>query len=227
MEAIYSGDNSKITSWVQNFTASLAVPGIVSQTRALVDPYVREREGVWNEVVARTWWSGGFMPKRDLITGEPIFANQAVAPFLWKENQKRTDSVSKELERLKIGLSAPDKAVYGYQVRQQGILADLTEPTNKYGVQLSDEGYDRLMVLMTQQKHGGKNLQDKLTELVASPEYQNDSDGIDGGKAWKIKNIIEIYKRAGATALMQESPELEQAVMELMRVRAQALQPVR
>jgi hypothetical protein len=223
VDAAYSPDKA---SGINNWLASW-VPSFMSGTREIVDPLLRERNGLWETVVARTWWSSGLPPKRDLITGDPIWANESSLPMLAREKGIPDDVVSQEIDRLGVKLSRPDKAIYGSQVRQGGILADLTPRSNAAGVQLDHEQYDRLMVLSTKGDGSRPSLQQALTKLVQSPAYQRDSDGPEGGKAWKIKQVINAHRQYGVARLLQEDQALKQDVLEKMGERVNALRPVR
>ena len=93
-------------------------------------------------------------------------------------------------------------------------------PTEKlHGVELSGEQYERLNELHGTLSLGGKTLYQALEELISSPDYDKDRmvlgdppDKESGPRSKMLNRVIRTYRNAAQDALLEEDPELKQAV---------------
>lgn len=104
-----------------------------------------------------------------------------------------------------VSIAAPPKYVFGN--RPSGIYtAALKAEDLRDGVKLNHEQYDRLSVLR------GSIAEGLVTEVMASPQYKQLSDGPDGGKAALLRSLFLKAAGAARAQLLQEDELLKGAV---------------
>lgn len=218
-EAFGSGDEHGVRRWLQNFSANMAVPQLVSSVSE--DDYYREVRGLADAVIARIpGWSETLPPKHNIF-GEPVMRvpgviNRGANPFTAKQaTQSVAETALLELER---GLSpAPAKLENG--------LIDLFSPEYDNGT--GKLPYVRWMELIRTPQHGDPNFRQDLEALVRSSRWTEASDGTEtfpGGKRWLMAaGVKEKHEQRALQQLFEEYPKLANARRMLRRMRGAAI----
>jgi hypothetical protein len=218
LDAVQEPDTNAALKTLQRQLASW-VPAIVGQAERIYDPAMRETETLLEEFQAKIpGLSETLVPRRNVITGEPL-------PHGGFTREKTTDPVLLEILRLDgAGIRAPRPYVAGRAPTTAPI--PMEEPSAGQGIDLNKREYDRLIVLMTQEPGaGGRTLHQALGDLIASPNYQRQGDGQDGGKALLLRNVYHAYVESARARLRQENPELEAKIRRRMEERRFRLTP--
>ena len=171
--------------YITNLGASVAVPNIVTQINSVSDPYLRETDGLLTTIKARVPSLSEKLPARMNLWGEPIHRGDSLGPNIvspiWRSMEK-DDKTLKEVARLQVGLSKPDRKIGG--------------------VELSAEQYARFV------STAGKPAKAYLDALVASPEWE----AMPGGeRRLAIKEAVSDFRKIAKKRLLEEYPDLEAA----------------
>ncbi len=215
--------------YVRSLARTLVPTGVRQVTRTL-DPTVRETkaltevDGILNEVKAGVpGWSATLPPRRNLF-GEPVLLSGGWGPDLISPIYSSTvkdDPVAAELVKQKVALTLPSPVMAGTPPKD----LRFTPERATEGIRLTPQEYDRLLVLTGQGTGSEPPLRQALAEMMAAPDYQQQTNGPDGGKALLIRRLVMVYKQAAAAQLRQESPELAQAIERQQQRRIEALDP--
>lgn len=195
------------------------VPGIIEAEKDLY-----EARSFVDEIVKKTPYlsKDGLEPRRDILTGEPIEKNVnsvyfnpiekdgplATLAFLQgpimvgRESKLKSDPVLLEIARLKLSIKKPDK------IEQK--IVDLT----KYKKD-NQSAYDWQMEHIGKIIIKGKTLKQKLDAEIQKNSYLRSQDGNEnfiGGKKQILRNIINTYKREAYVQMLEEYPEVKEAV---------------
>ena len=131
----------------------------------------------------------------------------AVQPTLRRQppprDRAKNDRVAAELVRTGAGLGTPSSQRMG---------VDWLEFTNADGV----TAHDRFLEEISKVKISGRSLRQSLDSLVRSSSYQRLAvqgiDELDSPRAQRIKRILTRYRSRAARRVLQEYPELQNAV---------------
>lgn len=171
--------------FIQQYAASL-VPNIVGQPTAMLDPVVREVNGMVDAIKARIpGMRGELLAKRDVF-GEPIETKErlgAVSPVA--ESKASEDKVRTEMARL--GLSAAEAPKKVHIGKGSGKLGD---------VKLEPEQRDRFA------ETSGKLAHEVLTEMVNDPGWDALPDLVK--KRAYAKVFMQAHKAGAAASLPEE-----------------------
>lgn len=215
MDGMAGGDQVKVQNFIVNMGASF-IPNFIRQTNP--DDTIRETRGVWEELVARTPWSAGLEPQRNLF-GEPVlrapgYLNRSFNPFTLSSKPSEP-TVADELVSLGRAMTMPAEERLGGAVR-------LTDRTKWYNKDNTDEArqnqspYDRMLELMANPGNGIPSLKEALTQLVESPAWTKISDGTaaqPGGEKYKLaSDLIGTYQNTAYARIKGEYPELGKAL---------------
>lgn len=193
----------------RDFTRFLAqrVAGLIPSGAALVtremDPVKREVRTLYDQLLARLpGLSEDLPPARDLWgrvrTHPEAFGPDMLSPFMSQTH--RPDAVDEELLRLQVPLGMPSRV---WALPKVEGLPDAAQ-------QLTPQQYDRFVVLSAGEGGGGgPTLKDSLQQLMASPAYDQLSDGPQGGKAHLIREMVNKYRTAAKAQLRAEDPEVD------------------
>lgn len=190
--------------YIQQWAGSV-VPNIIAQPTAMLDPVVREVNGMVDAIKARIpGMREGLLPKRDVF-GEVVETKErlgAVSPVT--ETKASDDKVRTEMARL--GLSAAEAPKKVHIGRGSGKLGD---------VKLEPEQRDRFAEV------GGKLAHDVLADIVNGPGWDELPDLVK--KRAYAKVFLQAH-RAGAAAALP--PELREGIVqEITEKVTAALQP--
>lgn len=189
------------------------VPAGVAATARLMDPYMRQAWDIVDTIKRRTPGLSEGLPLRRDLWGRPISYKSgvglwydAVSPiYIKKENPEPVDV---ELDRLGYYPPMPDRKVTlrDPETFQEGVV-DLQRFPHIYSryVELAGNGAKDLVSDM-----GAK---DRINALLSGNDalsgiYEMLSDGPEGGKAAKIREILSQHRQLAAKQLMEEFPEL-------------------
>ena len=196
-------------TFMQNFARSLVpATGLMATVTRNVDPHMREtragRESalaglqtIINELKGRVpGYSDTLPPRRDLW-GEPVPVQEALGPN-WLSpvyvSKRKRSPIDLEMIQNEIGVRLPDRQIKG--------------------VALTAQEYDRYVQLAGNElKVNGLGCKDFLNNYVKSDAYRSLSPGPDGGRAYTIKDVINRYRRAAAYQVIEEFPELKEAIV--------------
>jgi len=198
------GQTAGIEKWASSMVNGMTpFYGLRNQgNKAFGDDVVREVNGLFDKWKATIpGYSTTLPPHRNLLTGAPIVYEGGMgidiaSPFYTKTEVN--DPAANEISRLK--------------------LKFFQHPPKRFnGIDLSNDQYDRLMVLMTQDiKPGGKTMHAAINAAVTSSawngmtEGQNDGENYyPGTKEFTIQKIFNAYKQAAWANLVAEDPELK------------------
>lgn len=171
--------------------------------KAFGDDVVRETNGLFDKWLATIpGFSQTLPPHRNLLTGEPVVYEGGMgvdiaSPFYTKTEVN--DPAANEISRLRLKFFQHP-------------------PKRRDGIDLTDEQYDRMMVLMTKDiKSNGETMHEKLNSIVTSPawkqmsesQYDGDVDTINpGSKEYSIQQVFTAYKEAAWKQLLSEDVTL-------------------
>lgn len=203
VDAMYDQDANAVQKYFVNKAGSF-VPNFV--TKIINDPYMRDAQGVIDEVIGKRLGIGtppspkyNFMGEAHTYGDENAitrFYNNFLNPV--PVGTKTDDPVANEILRL-------GKAPEVLKKFQDGV--DYTE--YKFG-KLS--AYDRINQLLNSTKIEGMTLKEKLADEIKSESYKNGTDPIklaqgisdDGTKYQRINRIYNIYKIRAEALFEQE-----------------------
>jgi hypothetical protein len=188
--------------------------------------------GIWEEVQAlrKTFMAQipGFasqLPaRRNMITGEPIIRGESalgVTPYA--VTTQTSDPVLEEVFYKQQGAGLPLEPPRVLGGSQPTALGQLDPSDFKEGVRLTEKERSTLIDHLTQDKLGGKNLHDRLEQVINSAAYQKLSDGPSGGKALEIRKVYQGYLMSAEARTKDDYPELAQIVIQRRIARAQGL----
>lgn len=207
IDVIDSDDPNKVEAFIRQRAASY-VPAVVGQAAREADPLTRQAWDLKEQMMLRIPGLSDKVPPMYNLLGKPVEHTKGtfmVNPFSFSDSTP--GHVTEELSRLA-------KREGGFQM----------PPRTLDKVQLSHEQYARMMELRGSIKLGGKNLEDRLSELVKSDKYKNLGDSIGIYKSAKrefIERIFGQYQNAAEKKLTQEDKGLAQARQQ-SRVNAKA-----
>ena len=209
-------------TYLQQFAGSL-VPftGLTGQIERMDDPKIRTtragRESflpavqtMINEMKSRMPGFSKDLPPDRNLWGEPRYIPGGLGPDIISPiyaTTKKHSPVDEEMIRNKVAVQMPARAIMGTDLTMQEF--------DKY-VWLAGNG------LKNADNQGCK---DRLLELVKSPEYKEQTDGPEGGKALMIKKVILAYRQAAQVKMLEEFPELKELVIKNKREKIGKLVP--
>lgn len=207
IDAIHNPDRYG-SGWIERFVASFTPSGVAHIER-LIDPTVRETQGVIDAIKARIPGLSTTLPPKRNIWGEPIQFQGALGP----------DSVS-PFYTSRDKHSPIDDEIVRHRVDH------IQTPTARQvfaGVELTPEQHSRFLEIMGQEiKTGGKNLKDTLNDMIESPHYQDLSDGPMGGKAFMLSRVVHQYREQAKHYLLNEDVDVRAKVMGLKTKKREA-----
>lgn len=158
--------------------AGILVPGVASQAAAAIDPTVRQANNAIEKIRSRIpGLSSSLLPKLDLF-GREIQREGGAGPDyispIYKSTEK-TDLVDKEMVRLKLGITLPEKKIRG--------------------VDLTPEEYNRYV------EHAGKPAKLILNRVVSSEGYQRLPDFL---KEHIFRKIISDVRARATESMLPE-----------------------
>lgn len=220
VEAVESPDR-KWETYYKKLAGSL-VPAGVAQISRILDPQIKEVNSAWDAIVSRLPGFSNSVPPRRNIWGEPIELQGGVGPDIvspFYASKKIDDPVTDEILRLEMSIDMPQKYIYGLRPSD----SFFKNPDPRAGVRLTQEEYSRYVELSGNAlKLDGKGLHDRLSEVIEAPDFQRQSDL---SKRTIIQKYFSAYRDASQAQLLQEFPDLLQAVQERQRLKVEALAP--
>jgi len=185
--------------YIQNYARSL-VPSIIAQAERTIDPEMEAVYGMVDSIKSRIpGYSSDLKPRRDLW-GDPISTQWGTGKRTWAEiayqtvspiyiSEGKPSAIDKELTRMKIGLSKPQ--------RKQSIAG--------VPMELTHELYDEFIQLSTKNVLNGKDLKEFLNEFVKSPDYKQMSDERKGEE---IRDIMTRARNIAKNKMIGKYPQL-------------------
>ena len=196
--------------FIQRF-AGTVVPTGVAQVERVLDPTLRDARSITDQIRSRIPGYSDELPPRRNMWGDPILLGGGLGPDIISPiytSQVQSSPVDEELLRLGLPLSMPSRSIGG--------------------VELSPHEYSRYVELAgnaLKEESSGLGLKDQLELLLDDPQYLEQSDGRDGGKALVIRNLVQAYRQLAQAEMQAEFPELREAIAQKRREGAAALQP--
>jgi hypothetical protein len=197
-------------AYVNQLAASI-VPAMGGAIARQIDPELKNVQTMLDAIKARIPGLSADLPPKRNLWGEPM-ATQTIGPTLVSPIRKsdKIDSPADEaILANKLNIELPDKYMSG--------------------VEMTPQEYDRYVVLQGNALKGnysGKGLKDTLDQLVQSPEYLRQSPGPDGVRAIMIKQQVQAFRAQAQDRMMQEFPDLRNAIMQNRQDKQQAKQPL-
>lgn len=201
------------------------VPGVLRAAERTLDPALRDAQTLLESMQANVpGWSNDLPPQRNLA-GQVVNAPAGWGPD-WLSpvsvSQVTTDPVAKEIERLRMRVSMPPRAIFGTKPP----LFEMEAPRASAGVALTPKEYDHFVRLAGNElKVNGKGMWDTLGGLITSDSYRRMSEGPEGGKAEAIRTVIMAYREAAKAQLLNDAPDLRDEVENKIRLRTERLKP--
>jgi len=158
-----------------------------------------------------------------MITGEPEASEntwlQALNPF--QVTTHKNDPVLNELVALEgAGLPREIPRVIGGSQPGMGykLSAQDEQRQIKEGVKLSQEERQRLGVLLTKEvtDSNGNTLHEALKDTIEADDWDDQTDGRDGGKAGRIQDVFNEFMDEAQAKLLDEYPKLNNVVQRRM-----------
>jgi hypothetical protein len=214
---------ANMASYLKGYGRTL-VPGVVRAAKREVDPVMREAQTFLDTMRANVPGYSEDLPPRRNLKGDPVLIPPGWGPD-WispvsVSDASNPDPVAVEIDRLKLNLSMPPKTLFG----PKPPAVRMEETKVKEGEPLTPQEYDYFVRLAGNElKIDGKGMWDSLGAMIRTPEYKEATDGPEGLKALMIRMTVMKYREAAKMKLLEESPELQSALMEKTRARAMAL----
>ena len=177
-----SDPNRFAPRFTEQFAGSM-VPNIIGQPTAMMDPHIREINGMFDAIQARIpGWREGLLPSRDWL-GEPRASKERVGVIMpVRTLDPSKDKVRLEAARLNLSMAAPPRKTH------------LGKGTGKIGdVPLTPEERDVFA------KVGGEMTHNILTNIVNAPGYDEIPDMI---KRKIFAKVVAASHQAAAVAAL-------------------------
>ena len=181
--------------------AGTAVPNIIAQPAAMMDPHIREVNGMFEAIQARIpGWREGLLPSRDWL-GEPRASKERVGVIMpVRKLEQSEDKVRIEAARLNLSMAAPPRKTH------------IGKGTGKIGdVPLTPEERDIFA------KVGGEMTHNILTNIVNAPGYDEMPDMV---KRKIFAQVVSASHRVAAVAALP--PEKRTDYLQQITERMQA-----
>lgn len=190
-------------AYFKNFALSYMAPALLSQSRKIFDPEIREVKTFMEEFINRMPGLSSTLPaKYSWLTGEPVKLHGGIQagfmPVLIETG--KTSRVADELLKFPRAVLGPAKDI-------GGVTLD--------GQQASD--YARLHGTV---KIGGKTLMQALENLMNSASYDYDrkvtpdtKEMLENKRYTLIQRVVQQYRDAAKQALFREHPDLRDRVL--------------
>lgn len=194
---------SRGKQFVQRLAGTVIPAGVAQATRVL-DPTLRQADSIVQKIRSRVPGYSEDLPPRLNLWGDPIVLHGGVGPDimspLW-ESPLRDSPADEEMIRLQVPISMPTRSIRGVELEQLEY--------NRY-VELAGNGL--------KDPATGKGARETLEALLdgshaLSAQYQDASDGPDGGKALIIRQIIQTFREAARSQVIEEFPDLRDAIV--------------
>ena len=215
------GTLDAITSWetkgdafVKQYAGSF-VPNIIAQSNLVMNDDLAAPQGALDAIRSRIPGLSHTVDRRRNALGEPMENNTEAWNLAMPTVTTKTsnDPVRRELANLLVGFAPPAPQLDG------GI--NLTQHKNGSG----QSAYDRYQQLTSQVEVGGRNLHDRLAQLIGSDTYQRMPDkavdGVETSRVGMLRSEISRYRRHALTQLGQEFPDIQQRKNDVMDIRNQ------
>ena len=182
--------------------AGSAVPAGVAAIEREVSPELNYVNSMIDNVKSRIPGFSKDLPPRRNVFGEVIVLQGGIGPDIMSPiytSRKKKDAVVEEIVRNKVPLTMVPK-----------VISESTGVPGRAQVELTDEQYDRFILLAAGKGLDGyKPLKQAFSDLFASNEYINSTDGPNGGKAYEIRLLLSEYKGAAKAQLIDEYGDLQ------------------
>jgi hypothetical protein len=201
--------------FIQRFLGTLLVPTGVAQVTRTMDPEWRDVQSVMDSIKSRTPGYSTDLPARRNLWGEKIMSEGGLGPDIispvYTKSVKQAP-VSDYMVKNKVEVSMPAKA--------------------QLGVELNPKEYWRFVELAgnaLKDPATGMGAKDTLEAVIGgkhplSAQWQDATDGPEGGRALIIKSVIQGFRRAAQAKLLEEFPDLKLRVEDRALERGGALQ---
>lgn len=216
-----AGAETYIRNWARSLTPSIAR----TINRAFVDDVVRDVNSLSDAIKAGLPGFSKDLPPKRGFWGQEVIPEGSLGPDVlspYRVTTQKNDAVNEEILRNRMTLSMPPKQLGGSRPSENPLVME----RDAWGVKLEPHQYDRFIELARKEtKIGGMTLHERLSDLVKSSAYQNQSDGPDRGKSLLIRSWINAYQERAEVELRKEFPDLDEKIKSRQRGRAEALQP--
>jgi hypothetical protein len=197
LDAVTSQDGGEWQRFLQRRAASL-VPRIVADIAREIDPVRREVDSIGAALRSQIPGATFTLPARRNLKGEPVYFEGSLGPDIaspFFQRKLTGDPVFAELVRNRISVSAVPDYLGGVRPSER----PLAQERVTWG--------------------------ETLGHIIASPDYQAQSEGPDGGKAQILRDVVQGFREAARGQLLDEFPELRRRTLAQQVGRALALEP--
>jgi hypothetical protein len=196
--------------WLRRLAGTL-IPAGVAQTTRVLDPTLRQTTSMVEAIRARIPGLSDELPPRLNLWGAPIELTGGVGPDimspLWSSPLLHSPA-DEEMVRLGMGVSMPRRTI---------------GPPG-FGVEMTPQEYNALVKLAGNDlKVDGMGARETIEALVtgkhdSSFEYQQATDGPDGGKAVAIAGILRAFRELAKGELLNpDSPHYQEELANKVR----------
>lgn len=180
--------------------ATAFVPNFLRGVRQMDDPETKEVWNLMDSLKAKTPGFSKDVPAARSLFGEKVLVPPRLGPDFVSpiaNQESSSDPVVKEIMRLGIGFKKPDKKIGN--------------------VELTPQLYTRRDELAGKEATDGegRTLRDRLAYEMGTERYQSATDGdaeYEGSRGYILRRIVAGYRQMAERKLIQENPELQQAV---------------
>lgn len=211
------GDEAAQQRLLRSYAGAL-VPNVLAQSDVMVNDQIETPRSIGDAILSRIPGANAGVDVFRNGIGEPVKGSETPwSVFLpTTVTQASKDPMRRELADRLIAVGTPSRTIAG------GI--DLGSYRNQKG----QTAFDRLQELVGTEKVGGYTARERLVGLIRSPFYQSlpeaGADGLESPRASFVKGQISLYRRAAMRRLMQEFPDLAQAMSRAQQTKASLLQ---
>jgi hypothetical protein len=226
LDAVTSQDGGEWQRFLQRRAASL-VPRIVADIAREIDPVRREVDSIGAALRSQIPGATFTLPARRNLKGEPVYFEGSLGPDIaspFFQRKLTGDPVFAELVRNRISVSAVPDYLGGVRPSER----PLAQERVTWGVRLTPEERARYAELAgngLKDPGTGLGMWETLGHIIASPDYQAQSEGPDGGKAQILRDVVQGFREAARGQLLDEFPELRRRTLAQQVGRALALEP--
>ena len=195
-------DNAATARYISRLAGSI-VPAGVAQVTRILDPTLKDTDGIIQTIKSRIPGYGEDLPPRLNMWGEEIILGGGLGPDIISPlyiSHGKEAPISDEMVRLQLPVGMPSRSIKGVKLTPQE-YHDFVKLTAETGVK------------------------GELESLIKLPEYQEATDGPEGAKATVIRSIINRVRTVTReTMLGGDDPRFQQLRLRVREKEAEQLE---
>ncbi len=173
-------ENRSVQRFIQRLAGSV-VPAGVAQVERIVDPTLRDADGIIQQIKSRVPGFGEDLPARLNLWGEEIILDGGLGPDIISPlyvSFGEEAAISDEMVRLQLPVGMPSRSIKG--------------------VKLTTQEYHDFVKLTAE-----TGIKSELESIIELPEYEELTDGPEGSKAAVIRSLINRARSASRDAIIR------------------------